>query len=292
MAPTRDEQATQIVGIDGSEGSLHALRWALARTALFGPVQPVMTWQYPWWALLPTSTGTVAPPSETEFAAITENIAREQLDKVSATRRSDPMIVHGSPGPTLVDVADQGSLLVVGSRGRGALASGVLGSTSQYCVQHGRRPVVVVPPSAPLDDLHHRVVVGVDGSDRSMEALQWAIDNTPMSSRIDVVHAWESDSAYSGPLAVATERLAELSARLVADAIDRVKPPTEGVSRVIEGQSRQGDARPILRQESTTCDLIVVGARGHSALVDLLLGSTTTSLVHQPETATVVVPSS
>ncbi|MGI9594578.1 MAG: universal stress protein, partial [Acidimicrobiales bacterium] len=38
-----------VVGVDGSPGSDHALRWAMAHADRFGPVQPVTTWRYPWW---------------------------------------------------------------------------------------------------------------------------------------------------------------------------------------------------------------------------------------------------
>ena len=64
----------QIVGIDGSPGSSAALDWALARADRLGAVEPVAAWHYPWWALVPTATGSLVPPGDSEFEAITEKV--------------------------------------------------------------------------------------------------------------------------------------------------------------------------------------------------------------------------
>jgi nucleotide-binding universal stress UspA family protein len=79
--------------------------------------------------------------------------ARTQLDLALATTRPDgdwpvavhPLAVTGSPAEVLVEIARDADLLVVGSRGRGAFAGLLLGSTSQRCAERSSCPVVVVP---------------------------------------------------------------------------------------------------------------------------------------------------
>ena len=66
-------------------------------------------------------------------------------------------------------------LLVVGSRGRGAWRSTVLGSVALHCVTHAACPVVVVHP-APVVGQPPLVVVGIDGSENARAALAAAID--------------------------------------------------------------------------------------------------------------------
>lgn len=77
--------------------------------------------------------------------------ARKELAKtVSDVVGSDPavpvvmQVAEGHPAHVLTDAAESAALLVVGSRGHGAFAGMLLGSTSQHCIQHALTPVVVV----------------------------------------------------------------------------------------------------------------------------------------------------
>jgi nucleotide-binding universal stress UspA family protein len=280
----------QIVGVDGSPGSATALEWALNRSTRLGPVKPVSAWHYPWWALVPTATGTMIPPGDTEFQAVAEKVMRNMLERVDTTNVVGPEITHGPAGQVLVSAAGSGSLLVVGTRGRGAVAGSVLGSVSLHCVHHSPVPVVVVPADVPVDDRHRRVVVGIDGSDNGQRALEWAIDNTPPSTRIDVVNAWDPGTALEAEVAVlATEHAEKGSRDIVAQTLAAVGSRVEQSGHRISGHSRRGDARRLLRAEGEQADLLVVGAQGHQGVAHLLLGSVATALVHHPNVATVIV---
>jgi nucleotide-binding universal stress UspA family protein len=53
-------------------------------------------------------------------------------------------LLQGAPAMTLIEATSTADLLVVGARGRGAIRSALLGSTSSYAIHHARCPVAVV----------------------------------------------------------------------------------------------------------------------------------------------------
>ncbi len=280
-----------IVGLDGSPGSNAALAWAVDQTKRFGLITPVATWLLPWWASGVGAPGVYAPPPTEELQAQAVATLEEQVADVDPEKLLPPIVTHGRPGKVLVDVAQPGDLLVVGTRGRGAIADTLLGSVSTYVASHARCPVAIVPSHSSEVEAPARVVVGADGSDTARNALDWAIENTDDDIVIDVVHAW-SLMPISGFETTPTliEQLRDgaeaLAATIVADAIERHQLPAGRIS----GRAEAGDARNVLRNASEGAQLLVVGAMGHRGVAHLLLGSVATALVHQPALPIVVVP--
>lgn len=294
MLPQGNERL-QIVGIDGSDGSQRALQWATEHVDTLGPIQPVMTWRHPWWALLPTDLGRAGPLFETDVADAAKQEARRQVDRLDAAVCRPPLIIHGAAGPALVAVAQRGSVLVVGSSGRGGVAAQLLGSTSRHCVQHSARPVIVVPGEDPADvdpsETADRVVVGVDGSEASQQALDWVIGSTPTHWSVEAIHVWSAGGVSAEVPGLAGDHVAAMSENLVADVIGSVQARVADTGRAVNGRSRQGDPRAVLRQEAATAALLVVGGRRHEGPAHLLLGSTATALIEHPLVPTAVVPS-
>ena len=130
-----------VVGIDGSASSISALQWAVGQAQLTGSVvQAVMAWQYPR-AVVPAEPEDLGPDAESRRAldgAI--DAAFAGAAPVEVTR----IVEEGERGTTLVRRSMDAALLVVGSRGRGALVGMLIGSVSQYCVTHAHCPVVVL----------------------------------------------------------------------------------------------------------------------------------------------------
>jgi nucleotide-binding universal stress UspA family protein len=133
-----------VVGVDGSESSLAALRWAVRQAKLTGaPLEIVSAWE---WPVSYAGWETPAPP---DYDPADE--ARRQLDKaVSAVltagdaievRRS---VIEGHAAPVLDALSKTADLVVVGSHGRGEFAGMLLGSVSEHCVTHCHCPVVVI----------------------------------------------------------------------------------------------------------------------------------------------------
>lgn len=135
-----------VVGVDGSPGSLAALRWALGLAARTGATVEVVTAYLLQVAGPPGARFPVEP--EDEVAARTREIQDDALERSDADSRDVDLtrtVVHGHGAKVLLEVAD-GRHLVVGSRGLGGFGGLLLGSVSQQCVTHATGPVTVIPP--------------------------------------------------------------------------------------------------------------------------------------------------
>lgn len=276
-----------VVGIDGSGGSLHALRWAAHRTARFGSLQPVMTWQYPWWAY-----SSPMPPPVDDFHNQASQAAERALDGLRDVTTAPPIVCRGHAGQTLVEVGATANLIVVGTRGHGGVIDTLLGSVSSHVVANSTVPVAVIPSDAPIDAATRRVVVGVDGSVHALQALIWALKHTPADATVEAVHSWtyQVDPDPSG-MSPVSYQACEARAQEVLDKAIASATYAAGDDRPeVVGRLVYGDARPNLRDLTANADLLVLGARGRGGFAHLLLGSVTTALIHQPSLATVVVP--
>jgi nucleotide-binding universal stress UspA family protein len=133
-----------VVGIDGSELSTRALRWAIDEARPHGAtVEAVHAWHVPYAV---ASTATAMQP------ALFEDSARELLDRsVEAASgdatdvRIERVLVDGSAADAILDAAKRADAVVVGSRGVGGFRGLLLGSVSHQVAHHAPCPVVVVP---------------------------------------------------------------------------------------------------------------------------------------------------
>ncbi|MET9656460.1 universal stress protein [Streptomyces sp. NPDC006510] len=135
------------------------------------------------------------------------------------------------------------------------------------------------------------VVVGVDGSEGSLRALDWAAAEAARSRRpLRVVHAslWEH---YEGLRPTAdTGRPAEqiLAEHLVASARDRAQDLRPEVSVVADVQPE--DPVAALVRESHEAALVVLGSRGRGRIAGMLLGSVGLALAGRSHCPVVVIP--
>ncbi|MFE4635548.1 universal stress protein [Streptomyces sp. NPDC056773] len=134
-----------VVGVDGSNHSKQALRWAVAQAkAIGGRVHAVMSWE---WNTNPFAVS-AAEQSELVHA---EDAARQKLaDTVAEAVGTSPgvpvfrRVEQGSPAQVLVEASKEAELTVVGTRGYGGVKGALLGSVSQQVVQYAASSVVVV----------------------------------------------------------------------------------------------------------------------------------------------------
>ena len=287
------EAPAMVVGLDGSPGATKALYWAAAHTSQFGPIQPVATWRYPWWAVGAPVPGSALPIPESDFVELARTNGERMLEDVPMDSRRELIVTRGAPGPTLVKLAEREGSLVVGSRGRGAVTDTLLGSVSGYCVGHATVPVFVVPEHASINGGSGRIVVGIDGSDTSISALRWAIEHALPDTKLDVIHTWSfSASALPEVTALGLEHVEKRAVARLDETLEAAQPTPHRDDVEIVRHVVYGDAREHLRDAAVGADLLVLGARGHGGLAHLVVGSVTTALCHQPNAVTVVVPAS
>jgi nucleotide-binding universal stress UspA family protein len=144
-----NDEAVIVVGVDGSDSSVAALRWSAAEAVLRrAKVRVVIAWYMP---LLPSRSLAPSRPELGDLSADLDVSARSVLDRtVSEVSNElqgvevDCRVRNGAPAEVLVEAASGADLLVVGSRGLGGFKGLMLGSVSYQCVQLAPCPVVIV----------------------------------------------------------------------------------------------------------------------------------------------------
>ena len=133
-----------VVGVDGSESSREALRWAKAQADVTGAeLVAVTAWSYPV-ASFPMLVNQVATTDtfdvEGQSRAALQRVVKETIGDAEVAQR----VLEGHPVTVMLAAAQDADLVVVGSRGHGGFVGSLLGSVSQSLVAHAGCPVVVV----------------------------------------------------------------------------------------------------------------------------------------------------
>ncbi|MEO7753471.1 MAG: universal stress protein [Terracoccus sp.] len=139
-----------VVGVDGSDPSLAALRWAQHLATLSSTtVLVVAVWEPATaFGLVGAGWGAVPPDWDIEGAtrlALEESVVAALGDDAHGV---ETRVEQGSPAQVLIELSADAQMLVVGSRGHGGFASLLLGSVSGACVEHAACPVLVVRETA------------------------------------------------------------------------------------------------------------------------------------------------
>ena len=271
-----------VVGIDGSQPALDAVRWATeeARTRDV-PLRLVH-------AELPLPADALDPDGRTRKALHDQawqwlheaaGIARD----VHSDVRLDVHVEVSDPAPLLVAESVDAGLVVLGSRGLGGFTTMLLGSTAIGVTSRGGCPVVVVRGEARTGP----VVCGVEGDNPTV--LTHAFEQaSARGASLVLVHTWH---APPEPLADMvgidlSEQDAEHGGNLAALVAPwRDKYPDVPLELVV---ARGNPARTLL-DLAREAALLVVGCRGRGALAGLLLGSTSHALLHHAPCPVLVV---
>jgi nucleotide-binding universal stress UspA family protein len=230
-----------------------------------------------------------------------QELMQQELDASKAAlsapgRTIETVLVTGRPASENVEEARRinADLIVLGSHGRGAVASALLGSVANEVVDHAPCPVLV-SRTEKID----RLVLAQDGTAGALQAeavlLEWPfLRNKP----VHVISAWSIAPGYTamdptGGAFISGELYTQLldevrdqATRVAREATERLK--AQGVQ--VTGGVREAPAADAIVAAGEGADLIVMGTRGHSTLERLLLGSVARRVLHRARCSVMVVP--
>lgn len=286
-----------VVAVDGSDASKQAVRWAANTANKRGiPLRLASSYTMPQFLY---AEGMV-PPQE-----LFDDLQAESLEKIDEARalahevapeiKIGHTIAEGSPIDMLLEMSKSATMIVMGSRGLGGLSGMVLGSVSGAVVSHASCPVVVVREDSAVNDdtKYGPVVVGVDGSEVSQQATEYAFaEADARGSELIAVHTWmdmQVQASLAG-LAAAQQQWDDVEREQTEMLIERIKPlidkyPNVPVKKIITRD------RPVraLAEASEGAQLLVVGSHGRGGFKGMLLGSTSRALLQSAPCPMMVV---
>ena len=307
--------ASLLIAFDGSAAAEAAVR---AAGALFpGARATVLTIHEP--TISPATTfragGALVSPElverrltelERELVAEAEAAAADGVRLAEAAGLiAEPAVAPGErqPWEPILAAAAQrdADVVVCGTRGRGAVARSVLGSTSSSLLHHADSAVMVVPDADVSPD--GPALIAYDGSPAANEAIAAAGRLLP-DRTVQVVHAWQSPLRHSvSGRALSGAPLAEIRGvtgdfeTWLRDAAEVTVEDGVGLARQAgleasgEAVESSSTAWRVLTATAETRDaaVIVAGSQGHGRVESVLLGSVSAGLVHHAERPVLII---
>ena len=240
-----------VCGVDGTPESLFAVKQAGRLQRPDGSLLLVVA--------MNLAKAAHAGMAATHAAGLMQDEADRAMAEASELVAAEGRIVNGDPATVLMNEAQHATLLAVGSHGHRRAAGTLLGTVATRMLHEAPCSVLVARPARDPDTWPQAIVVGVDGSA-------------------------ESELAVAAVRSVADAHGADLSVvSATGDQVDR-----DVAHRVApEVEERDGRALGVLKAESETADLVVVGSRGLQGLKSL--GSVSERIAHQASCSVLVV---
>ncbi len=253
-----------VVGIDGSEHSRLAVKWAadeaklresVLRIVYAGSAEPEAV--PAWYSSTPATMSAGQAVVDDAFALI----ATRHASLILETDLPD-----SPPAQALITASGSADLMVIGARGKGGFKELLLGSVSHRTVQGARCPVVVVrpvPDAAVYVVTPSRIVVGIDGSNHSDLALRWALHEAELrSASVEAIFACVI-APMTGFMNSASTGYEEAGRPIIEAAVVHA---AEWRPTVPFSASALFDATvPALLAACDGADLLVVGSSGHGS---------------------------
>jgi nucleotide-binding universal stress UspA family protein len=224
--------------------------------------------------------------------------AADQVRQLAPEVEVSSQLVVAAPTTALLEAAQDATLVVLGARGVSALGSLLLGSVGVHVTTHAACPVVVMRQPAERQGVDAgQVVVGIDGSELSKEAIRFAFEEASHRRLgVTAIHAMPvprypeglADPLAGMPLMTSNfDNGEEEALLLLAESLAgwREKyPDVPVVQRLVRDRPQQA-----LVEAATGAALLVVGSRGRGGFKGMLLGSVSLAALHHARSPVAVV---
>ncbi|MFD3335328.1 universal stress protein [Streptomyces sp. NPDC058700] len=283
-----------VAGVDGSPESLAAADWAAREAVHRGlPLRLAHAWRWE-----PLDLPLVQDRAAQERVA--EAVVRE-AEATIAGRYPDlgltAEVLGDTPATALLGTAERAEMLVIGSRGHGAVAGFLLGSYGQQITAAATCPVVAVRSrdGEPAEPPTGHVLVGqLGGPEDSAPALRFAFETAAArGASVRAVRAWSLPPLFA--YSPTSMRLADEAGGLVPyeeKALrEALAPWRERYPDVPVGEHVElGSAGQVLLSASGAAQLMVVGRRARRGAVGPRIGSVAHAALHLAPCPVAVVP--
>lgn len=280
------------VGVDGSQQSHVAVRWAASEAQRSGtPVTLVNV-------VTPTVVSWPAMPLKETIAECEVQNAEDLLSHArqillgcfgpGTTPEVRTEVLFGGAVSALVDASKDAEMVVAGSRGLGAVGRVLLGSVSAGLIHHAHCPVALVHSrDGRLPAAEAPVVLGIDGSPASEAATALAFDEASRrGAELVAIHVWSDVGLLPVPgmdWREREQRAREVLAERLAGWQERY--PDVRVRHVLE---RDTPAKWLI-EHSRMAQLVVVGSHGRGGFAGMLLGSVGSAVAQSVDVPVIVV---
>lgn len=284
-------KAAVVVGVDGSEPALRAVR--LAATEAQRRHRPLRVVHGFIWPLLHVP---VSPPPDAPPGAGLRHRAKKLVDAAVAEAEATAPglsvageIIDGEAAAVLVGESPTAALVVLGDRGLGGFSALVVGSVAVQVAAYADCPVLVARGTQRPDQ---PVLVAVDGSEASARAAEFAAE-TAVSRGVPLVavhayrHPGSSGPGDMQPLVYDEATLHGEQQRMLAEWLAGLPERHRGLR--LTCRAVHGRPGAVLAEASRSAQLAVVGGQGRGEVTGLLLGSVSQSMLHHAQCPVVVV---
>ncbi|SJN23639.1 Universal stress protein family [Micrococcus lylae] len=297
-APAAGEETADrlgvVVGVDGSDQSISAARWAQREAGARGvPLTLVTAYTIPaFWGYAGEVGGQLADDTALREGVLT------MLKSVESKLEADGVrpilrVEIGDAAGVLVDLSRDADMLVSGARGRGGFLGRLLGSVSSALPGHAHCPAAIIPAGEDASRAggDAAVVVGVDGSEQGRAAALVAAEEARIrQAPLHMVSVVPPVAASTAWLSVSVDEQAmidDLQQRLEAGAawMRHEHPDLTVTTELLDGAPVE-----VLAAQTTTARLTVLGTRGLGGFAGALLGSTSQGVSVHAKGPVLIVP--